>query len=455
MCMRRLGLKVFYLPEVRVIHHVGRRLQDEPAAKRATTTVAPRRSAPRCRRAPRKRDHPAAEPGPPAQGEVGRGCSTTTPTGAEVGLGHAQPRHGRRAASAGADTEVCWRYDDALRAAGEEILEASVRVGVPIISTNEGELLRHTLPRCWPRTTSRWWCSTTPRPTRPPRWPPSWACAACASTSATRSAAADERRAARASDGEAVLFVQPDCFLSPGFVAAARGAPGRPRRGLGGAEAGPHRGPGARAAAGRDGHRRHVAGPPAQERPGGPRRARRWASTPPAEAFGADGAVALYRRAALEDAARGRPGVRRGPGQFARRPADWASDADLAWRVRLLGWRCVYEPGAVAYHIRRYSPSTRGRDARVGPDGAVPQPLPDDGQERPARRRWLRDLPRIAALRGPGAGLRPAARALPAARLRGGRARASRACCAKRRVLQRRRRARGAVAPPYGLVPPA
>ena len=26
-----------------------------------------------------------------------------------------------------------------------------------------------------------------------------------------------------------------------------------------------------------------------------------------------------------------------------------------------MGWRCVYEPGAVAYHMRRYSPSTRGR----------------------------------------------------------------------------------------------
>jgi GT2 family glycosyltransferase len=39
----------------------------------------------------------------------------------------------------------------------------------------------------------------------------------------------------------------------------------------------------------------------------------------------------------------------------------WASDADLAWRARLLGWRCVYEPGAVARHIRTYSPSTRDR----------------------------------------------------------------------------------------------
>ena len=39
----------------------------------------------------------------------------------------------------------------------------------------------------------------------------------------------------------------------------------------------------------------------------------------------------------------------------------WASDADLAWRAQLLGWRCVYEPSAVARHVRTYSPSTRAR----------------------------------------------------------------------------------------------
>src|SRR5205807_9170926 len=85
----------------------------------------------------------------------------------------------------------------------------------------------------------------------------------------------------------------------------------------------------------------------------------------PAEAFGADGAVALYRRATLddlvfenqvfdEDLVSVRDGV----------PADWGSDADLAWRARLIGWRCVYEPRAVAYHVRRYSPSKRAQVAR-------------------------------------------------------------------------------------------
>ena len=41
MCMRRQGLKVFYLPEVRVIHHVGRRVADEGLARRAA--IATRR----------------------------------------------------------------------------------------------------------------------------------------------------------------------------------------------------------------------------------------------------------------------------------------------------------------------------------------------------------------------------------------------------------------------------
>ena len=71
-----------------------------------------------------------------------------------------------------------------------------------------------------------------------------------------------------------------------------------------------------------------------------------------AEVFGADGAAAVYRRAALEDVAI--------DGEvFDVDLERWASDADLAWRARVLGWRCVYEPAALVYHVRSYSPSTR------------------------------------------------------------------------------------------------
>ena len=72
-----------------------------------------------------------------------------------------------------------------------------------------------------------------------------------------------------------------------------------------------------------------------------------------AEIFGADGAAALYRRTALDDL---------GPAGevFDESLVRWASDADVAWRARVQGWRAVYEPAAEVDHIRTYSPSTRG-----------------------------------------------------------------------------------------------
>jgi GT2 family glycosyltransferase len=74
----------------------------------------------------------------------------------------------------------------------------------------------------------------------------------------------------------------------------------------------------------------------------------------PPEVFGADGAAALYRRETLEDCA------------FDGAVLDedlvsWTSDVDLAWRARLLGWRCACEPRAVGYHVRTYRPQTRRR----------------------------------------------------------------------------------------------
>lgn len=78
----------------------------------------------------------------------------------------------------------------------------------------------------------------------------------------------------------------------------------------------------------------------------------------PGLCFGADGAAALYRREALRDCA------------IDGRALDvdfekYAADVDLAWRAQLLGWRCAYEPSALALHIRTYSPSTR---AHVSPE---------------------------------------------------------------------------------------
>jgi GT2 family glycosyltransferase len=73
-----------------------------------------------------------------------------------------------------------------------------------------------------------------------------------------------------------------------------------------------------------------------------------------AEVFGADGAAVLYRRETLEACAIG--------GEVLDEDFElWAADVDLAWRAQLLGWRSVYEPAAVGWHVRYYSPSTRAR----------------------------------------------------------------------------------------------
>jgi GT2 family glycosyltransferase len=165
-----------------------------------------------------------------------------------------------------------------------------------------------------------------------------------------RSYAAAINHAIAATTGEAVLLLNADCILEPGFLAAARprldeprvgsvapkllrlGAPGRP---LGEIDA-----------AGMVVDRRRKNGLVGHAEPAS-------AFVVPGEAFGADGAAALYRRETLEDCALD-------GGEVLDEDMElWASDADLAWRARLYGWRCLYEPRATAHHVRTYSPSTR------------------------------------------------------------------------------------------------
>ncbi|MBA2793822.1 MAG: glycosyltransferase family 2 protein, partial [Thermoleophilaceae bacterium] len=237
-----------------------------------------------------------------------------------------------------------------------------MKVGIPVISTNEAALLRHALPTALAQDDVEVVVLDN------------------ASTDDTAQVAAElgvrcvhleERHsfcramnlAVRSVDTEAILFMQPDCFLTPGFVEAARGH--LADAGVGSVAPklirtdgpGEHERLDAMDTAGMSLDRRRKNGLVGHGRPS-------LAYSTTAEAFGADGAVALYRRSALESTAVDgevfdsdlvlvRDGV----------PADWGSDADLAWRARLLGWRCVYEPAAVAYHVRRYSPSKRGRIA--------------------------------------------------------------------------------------------
>lgn len=76
-----------------------------------------------------------------------------------------------------------------------------------------------------------------------------------------------------------------------------------------------------------------------------------------AEVFGADGAVPTYRKAALESIKlpifehKGKKKVN----EFEYFDEDffmYKEDVDLAWRLRLAGWKTVYQPTAVAYHGR-------------------------------------------------------------------------------------------------------
>jgi GT2 family glycosyltransferase len=324
-----------------------------------------------------------------------------------------------------------------------------VTVAVPIVSTEEGELLR----RCLPAVLDQ----------------PDVDVVVCDNASADSTAEVarehgvryvrfDERldfcramnAALRETEGDGVLLVQPDCFLTPGFVEAARARLAEDDVGVVAPKLVRTTGPDEADrldlldSAGMVVDRRRKNGLVGHGRPS-------LAYDAPGEAFGADGAVALYRRAALEECAL--------DGQvFDEDLVRWAADADLAWRVRLLGWRCAFEPRAVAFHIRSYSPSTRAQ-------------MPESDRRMQFRNRYLmiakndpwrdlvRDLPRIALyevlafghallrerhlLRG----YAEAARLLPR-------------MARKRRVLQRRRRQlaadgrpRAAAALPYALEP--
>jgi GT2 family glycosyltransferase len=71
-----------------------------------------------------------------------------------------------------------------------------------------------------------------------------------------------------------------------------------------------------------------------------------------AEVFGVSGAAAMYRKAFLDDVAI--------EGQiFDEDFFAYREDADLAWRGRLMGWRAMYVPDAVAHHVRRVTPAAR------------------------------------------------------------------------------------------------
>ncbi len=72
----------------------------------------------------------------------------------------------------------------------------------------------------------------------------------------------------------------------------------------------------------------------------------------PAYVFGATGAAALYRRRMITDVSV--------EGEFYDEDFFFSrEDADVSWRAQLLGWKCLYTPAAVGYHVRRVFPGVR------------------------------------------------------------------------------------------------
>jgi GT2 family glycosyltransferase len=72
----------------------------------------------------------------------------------------------------------------------------------------------------------------------------------------------------------------------------------------------------------------------------------------PQEVFGVSGAAAMYRMSFVRDVAV--------DGQFLDEDFfTYREDADVAWRGRLLGWRALYVPSAVGYHVRTVTPAKR------------------------------------------------------------------------------------------------
>jgi GT2 family glycosyltransferase len=71
------------------------------------------------------------------------------------------------------------------------------------------------------------------------------------------------------------------------------------------------------------------------------------------EVFGVSGAAAMYRMSFIRD-------VTLSDGQFLDEDFfAYREDADVAWRGRLFGWRAVYVPDAVGWHVRTVTPEKR------------------------------------------------------------------------------------------------
>ena len=78
-----------------------------------------------------------------------------------------------------------------------------------------------------------------------------------------------------------------------------------------------------------------------------------WALGTLLEVFGVSGAAAMFRKSFVRD-------VALADGQFLDEDFfSYREDADVAWRGRLFGWRAMYVPDALAWHVRSVTPKNR------------------------------------------------------------------------------------------------
>ncbi len=157
-----------------------------------------------------------------------------------------------------------------------------------------------------------------------------------------------------ASTGRYVLALNPDCRLEPDFAAVlARRLDAADAADVGSASGRLHRasGPGlARTDRLDSAGIRFTASGRHFDRGAGEAAAGRFEREE--EVAGTSGAAGFYRRSALEDA-------RISTGVFDADFFLYREDADLAWRLSRLGWRCLYVPSAVAAHRRVNTPERR------------------------------------------------------------------------------------------------
>lgn len=120
--IRKLGRKAFYLPDVRVVHHVTGRLQTRPPAtmREVVKEVSKRVIAPGLRRSLRKRFTPGSAYTDEQRARMrSHNAYWRSKWGWDIlnpDMGEVERRWG--------GTEICWRTDAGLLAAGEEIAQA-------------------------------------------------------------------------------------------------------------------------------------------------------------------------------------------------------------------------------------------------------------------------------------------------------------------------------------------